>query len=257
MINLLSDPSKMPCKSFNIPALKFCPAAKLIMNLAKKAKESLDKLICSHCYACKGMYLFNNVKTSLQNKADFILKSLREDNGDSFVEEMCEQIEKAYFKKGEKKKLKNCNTDLFRVHDSGDLFSAAYINCWIRIAKRFPTVSFWIPTREHVRQDQLPHLQNLAALPNVVVRPSALRINEPAPVVKGLDSGTAVYNDEAKAKADGHMICPATVHAFRMGKKAWSKLDKKERAKLASCAGNKCQACFLKGCQKPKAYMAH
>ena len=247
----------MPCLSFNIPALKFCPAAKLIMNLAKKAKEKLGDLICSHCYACKGMYLFPNVKNALEAKANFVTESLRKDKGDTFVNEICGQIEKAYFKKGVKKQLKNCNTDLFRVHDSGDLFNAAYIDCWVRIAKRFPTVSFWVPTREHVRPDQLPHLQKLSALPNVVVRPSALKIDEPAPMVEGLDAGTAVYTDEAKAKVDGHMICPATIHAHRMGKKAWAATDKKERAKLSSCAGNNCQACFLKGCQKPKAYMAH
>jgi len=93
--------------------MKFCPAAKLVMNLYKKAKKELSKLICSSCYACKGMYLFPNVRDSLQGKADFLLKSLREDNGDTFVKEMCLQIEKAYFKKGEKKKLKNLDTNLF------------------------------------------------------------------------------------------------------------------------------------------------
>ena len=257
MINLLSDPSKMPCKGFNIPAMKFCPAAKLVMNLYRKAKKELSKLICSSCYACKGMYLFPNVRDSLQKKAEFVLQSIREDNGDTFVKEMCDQIEKAYFKKGEKKKLKNLNTDLFRVHDSGDLFNPAYIDCWVRIAKRFPTINFWVPTREHVREDQLPHLRKLAALGNVVVRPSALELDEPAPQVEGLDGGTAVYTDEAKAKADGHMICPATIHAHRLGKKGWKALPQKERAKLASCAGNNCTACFLKCSNRPKAYMAH
>ena len=94
----------MPCKGFNIPAMKFCPAAKLVMNLYKKAKKELSKLICSSCYACKGMYLFPNVRDSLQKKAEFVLQSIREDNGDTFVKEMCDQIEKAYFKKGEKEK---------------------------------------------------------------------------------------------------------------------------------------------------------
>ena len=51
----------------------------------------------------------------------------------------------------EKKKLKNCDTDLFRVHDAGDLFSAKYINCWIRICEALPDIRFWFPTREHVQ----------------------------------------------------------------------------------------------------------
>mgnify|MGYP003645323566 CR=1 FL=1 len=123
-MNLLSTPSKMPCFSFNIPALKFCPAAKLVMNLAKKAMP--------------------NVAEALQNKGNFITKSIREDGGDSFVKEMVEQITRKYYKaSGQKKSLKNCDTDLFRVHDAGDLFSGAYINCWIRICEALPDIRFW------------------------------------------------------------------------------------------------------------------
>ena len=256
MINLLSSPQKMPCNSFNIPAMLYCPAAKLIINAAKKAGKAIDDLICSHCYALKGSYLFSNVKKALQAKADLITKSLREDNGDTFVETMVSQITAKYYKNGEKKSLKNCNTDLFRVHDSGDLFSKKYIECWIRICQALPDIRFWFPTREYVRIDQLPHLRKLAELPNAIVRPSALKVDEPAPKIAGLDGGTSVYTSEEKAKADGHMVCPATVHPYRMGKKAWSALDKKKRGELASCAGNNCQACFIKSC-KPKAYLAH
>ena len=110
----------MPCVGFNIPALKYCPAAQILL---KKVKENLDKLICSSCYACKGFYQFANVKKSLQDRANFVLTSLRKDNGDTFVNEISKQIEKKYFKNGVAKKLKNIDTSLFRVHDSGDLFS--------------------------------------------------------------------------------------------------------------------------------------
>jgi hypothetical protein len=256
--NLLSTPSKMPCFSFNIPALKFCPAAKIVMNLAKKAKEAMDKIICSSCYACKGFYMMPNVAEALQNKGNFITKSIRENGGDSFVKEMVGQITRKYYKaSGEKKSLKNCNTDLFRVHDAGDLFSAKYINCWIRICEALPDIRFWFPTREYVRPDQMPHLQQLALLPNTSVKPSALRLDEPAPQIKGIDAGTAVYTSEEKALEDNHYICPATIHAFRMGRKEWRKVDKKERATLSSCAGNGCKLCFIKGCKKGIAYMAH
>ena len=73
-MNLLSKPSKMPCFGFNIPALKYCPAAQILL---KKVKDNLDKLICSSCYACKGFYQFANTKAALQKKADFILSSLK------------------------------------------------------------------------------------------------------------------------------------------------------------------------------------
>ena len=166
--NLLSSPSKMPCNSFNIPAWKYCPAAKVLMNLAKKAKKVLDNVICSSCYALKGFYQMPNVAQSLQSRAQFITDSIKKDNGDSFVAEMVRQIRAKYYnKKGEKKKLKNCDTDLFRVHDSGDLFSAKYIDCWFRICQALPDIRFWFPTREYARQDQMPHLQRLASLKNV------------------------------------------------------------------------------------------
>ena len=258
LMNLLSTPSKMPCFSFNIPAWKYCPGAKVFMNMAKKAKEALDNVICSSCYALKGFYMMPNVADALKNKANFITDSIKKDNGDSFVAEMVGQITKKYYKSnGQKKTLKNCDTDLFRVHDAGDLFSAKYINCWIRICEALPDIRFWFPTREHTRVDQMAHLQQLALQPNACLKPSALRLDEPAPQIKGLDAGTSVYTSEEKALEDNHYICPATIHAFRMGKKEWRKVDKKERAKLSSCAGNRCKLCFIKGCKKGIAYMAH
>ena len=104
----------MPCVGFNIPALKYCPAAQILL---KKVKEKLDSLICSSCYACKGFYQFANVKASLQARADFVLSSLRKDNGDTFVKEISEQIQKRYFdKNGKAKKLKNIDTSLYMQH---------------------------------------------------------------------------------------------------------------------------------------------
>ena len=138
-----------------------------------------------------------------------------------------------------------------------DLSCSIYIKCWIRICDALPDIRFWFPTREYARVDQMPHLQQLALLQNVCLKPSALRFNEPAPRIKGLDAGTAVYSSEEKALADGHYICPATIHAHRLGTKEWRKVDKKERAKLSSCAGNGCKLCFIKGCNKGIAYMAH
>ena len=66
--------------------------------------------------------MFSNVKASLQGKADLITKSLHQDNGQTFVDAMCKQRAKYFDKHGNKKKLKKTNTDLFRAHDSGDLF---------------------------------------------------------------------------------------------------------------------------------------
>lgn len=237
MINLLSNPKKMPCYGFNIPAYKYCPAAQLLA----KIKEAGKKFICDSCYACKGFYAFANVKASLQAKADLITKSLHQDNGDTFVDAMCDQIRAKYFDKhGNKKKLKNKNTDLFRVHDSGDLFSPRYISAWIRICESFPTIRFWFPTREWKRDSQLPYLQKLASLKNVCLKPSAIYVDEPAPQVDGLDAGTSVYTSQAQAEQDGHYVCPATIEGNE-----------------PTCQANNCNLCFIKGCKKGIAYLAH
>tara|TARA_R110000824_G_C15039242_1_gene660220 strand:- start:14 stop:721 length:708 start_codon:yes stop_codon:yes gene_type:complete len=235
-MNLLSNPSKMPCVGFNIPALKYCPAAQLLL----KVKEKLGDLICSSCYACKGFYTFSNVKASLQARADFVTSSLRKDGGDTFVNEMSAQIAKKYFKDGKAKKLKHINTKLFRVHDSGDLFSVKYINAWKRICENFPQIRFWFPTREWIRESQMDALKGLASLPNVIIKPSALYLDEKAPDVQGLDSGTSVYSCAKKAIADGHSVCPATS-------------NKDDH----TCAGNNCENCFIKNFKKPIAYLAH
>jgi hypothetical protein len=190
--------------------------------------------------------MFSNVKASLQGKADLITKSLHQDNGDTFVDAMCKQIRAKYFdKQGNKKKLKKTNTDLFRVHDSGDLFSPRYIAAWIRICEQFPTIRFWFPTREWKRDSQLPHLQKLASLKNVNIKPSAIYVDEPAPQVDGLDAGTSVYTSKVKAEQDGHFVCPATYVKGEDGKI------------LATCQAHNCNLCFIKGCKKGIAYLAH
>jgi hypothetical protein len=235
MINLLSEPSKMPCVGFNLPALKSCPAARVVL------KEFPEDSICNECYALKGFYLFKNVAQALQNRFDFVLKSLRENKGDKFVNDISSQIEKRYFDKhGNKKKLKNIDTSLFRGHDSGDFFSPKYIYLWKRVCEKFPTIRFWFPTREWYRESQLDALKDLASLKNVCLKPSALIKDVKAPTIDGLDSGTAVYTSQEKAEKDGHYVCPATIEGNEK-----------------TCKGNRCQLCFIKGCKKGIAYLAH
>ena len=225
----------MPCVGFNIPALKYCPSAVMLL------KDFPEDSICNECYARKGFYIFKNVSEALQGRADFVVLSLRENDGDRFVEEISNQIQLKYFDKhGNKKKLKNIDTNLFRVHDSGDLFSVPYINAWKRICENFPTIRFWFPTREYVRESQMKALKDLASLKNVCLKPSALKLNEKAPIVHGLDAGTAVYENKEDAENDGHYVCPATIEGNEF-----------------TCKGNNCNLCFIKGCKKGIAYLAH
>ncbi len=83
----------MPCSGFNIPALKYCPSAVMLL------KDSPEDSICNECYARKGFYIFKNVSEALQGRADFVILSLRENDGDRFVEEISKQIKLKYFDK--------------------------------------------------------------------------------------------------------------------------------------------------------------
>jgi hypothetical protein len=87
-----------------------------------------------------------------------------------------------------------------RVHDSGDLFSPEYTRAWIRICACLSWVRFWFPTRSW-QAPWLDVIQELAALPNVAVRPSAVHFDDDPPQVDGLAAGTT-------AKAFGY-TCPA------------------------------------------------
>jgi hypothetical protein len=86
----------------------------------------------------------------------------------------------------------------FRVHDSGDMFSVAYAECWQAVCQAMPQVRFWIPTRSWqqpksplpVMDPMLSTLRLLATMPNVTVRPSALDFGDAAPEVTGLHAGS-------------------------------------------------------------------
>jgi hypothetical protein len=107
----------------------------------------------------------------------------------------------------------------FRVHDSGDMFSSAYAQCWLEICKALPETKFWIPTRAWqqpsgplpVFDPLLGTLRQLAALPNVTVRPSALNFGDAAPVVAGLHAGSTSENTQAAR------LCPAPVQNRHCG----------------------------------------
>lgn len=101
----------------------------------------------------------------------------------------------------------------FRVHDSGDLFSVAYAQCWLEVCALLPEVRFWIPTRAWQKpagplpivDPLLEILRKLSSLPNVTVRPSALNFGDYAPQVAGLHAGsTAAMPDVFRARQ-----CPA------------------------------------------------
>jgi hypothetical protein len=192
----LTGTSSMPCASWSLPAVRSCPAAVKSMN-----ELGRENAICGSCYATKGFYRMGNVRDAQQVRMDWITSSITEGKSDEVVSLLSSMIREDVDSRGE---------PIFRVHDSGDIFSIAYADIWHRIASAMPDVQFWIPTRSWVLPRLLVSLQSLDALPNVVVRPSALGIDDPAPVVPGLSAGTTVSRSLPVLPDSSLAVCPKT-----------------------------------------------
>jgi hypothetical protein len=171
---LLSNTSKMPCPSWGLPAGKACPGAKYG-----------EGTICGQCYASKGNYGVPMVRHALEERFRWTLALMKSAEGqDAFVAYMTRAIE-------------SIGSPYFRVHDSGDLFSPAYIRCWQRIARNLSHIRFWFPTRSYRILNLLAPIQELAAAPNVTIRPSALMLDAAPPVIPGLAAGSgATYSQD-------------------------------------------------------------
>lgn len=184
---LLSQPSKLRLfdydagrlqrvLSFSLPAGTSCPG--------KRAHGPND--ICSACYAAAvrptgrtSRYGTPVVERAQQQRWAWVLACMMTDAGvDSFVETLTYAIRK------------ESKTKYFRIHDSGDFFNPRYIRAWIRICTALPEFKFWAPTRSYRIPRLAGPLQELAALPNVTVRPSALEFDTLPPTLAGFAAGS-------------------------------------------------------------------
>lgn len=188
-VSLLSDASKMPTLSWSLPAGDSCPWA-LYDNDAK----GITGTICGECYAQKGRYMMRPVANAQSVRFEWVRTCLKTAEGtDSFVAFMTEAIRAA-------------GNSYFRGHDSGDFFCPAYVRAWARICRALPEVTFWFPTRtwrvlsmktlsDATRSAWALALADLASLPNVRLRPSALFFNAPAPRIPGFAGGTTARDE--------------------------------------------------------------
>jgi hypothetical protein len=186
---LLSDASKMPSLSFSLPAGASCPWALYG-----------EGTICGDCYAQKGRYVMPDVANAQRVRFEWVRRCMRSPEGIAeFVSVMVDAITRA-------------RNSYFRGHDSGDMFSPAYVRAWVQICRALPDVRFWFPSRawrvltiknvsDHTRSEWALALSDLASLPNVALRPSALFFNAPAPRIPGWAAGTTA--------ADEGFSCPA------------------------------------------------
>jgi len=140
-----SEPSKMPCYSWSIPAQLCSTGGKLA-----KIRGS----VCYGCYALKGFYRMPNVKNTLLKR----FKKLEELG--TFQEHFIRALQ------GE---------TLFRWFDSGDLQSLKMLEAINKIALATPQVKHWLPTKEHAIVSSFLKKKSFAS--NLTVRLSAYLID--------------------------------------------------------------------------------
>lgn len=116
----LSQPSKMPCFSYSIPANKCITGGKL---------RNLKNSVCNKCYAFKGFYNYPNSKNALEKR----YLSLNDPNWTKNMIFLISNLE---------------HSGYMRFHDSGDLQSIEHLKNICTIASSLPDIKFWLPTKE-------------------------------------------------------------------------------------------------------------
>jgi hypothetical protein len=85
------------------------------------------------------------------------------------------------------------NPYYFRIHDAGDFgwYGPDYYRAWVIAAAMQPGIRFWAPTRDHLNKRMLRAYQTIERPDNFILRPSALRFQDPPPRIEGMDAGTS------------------------------------------------------------------
>jgi Gene product 88 len=191
----LGRPSKMPCPSWGISAESCTRGSRL---------SEQPGSVCSACYARRGRYLNPSVVAAHERR----LAALSHPR---WTDAMACLIN-AYARGGH-----------FRWFDSGDLQSPEHLELILRVARRTPTVSHWLPTRETgiVR----PRIADLPS--NLTVRVSADVIGKAAGRDMGLPTST-VHREPGHpvqtARRNDSIECLAYLRGHRCGpcRACWS-----------------------------------
>lgn len=192
----LSNPGKMPCKTWSLQAIDTCPGSR------DRSHPSGLVPACRGCYATQGNYRFPNVKAPrLFNQADWTRKDWEAD--------MVSAIGSDKY---------------FRWFDSGDMYSVPLARKIYRIMVATPETKHWLPTRMYKFAKFLPILQRMAALPNVVVRASSDGIHGEI-VATDLPNSSTIFDAESQDTPKGAVMCGAYQNAGKCGdcRACWNK----------------------------------
>lgn len=182
VIGKLTTTTKMPCKSYNLPAME-CKVGSAL----RKVKGST----CFGCYAMRGNYNWPAVKNAMYRR----LKSIRDEK---WVSAITFLINNDYEKK---------SIDVFRWHDSGDLQDWEHLLKIIEVCNNTPNVKHWLPTREYGLISKL--IKSDVVIPsNLVIRLSATMINGKITSVLSEEIMYSTVHTSDKTNVEGY-VCPA------------------------------------------------
>lgn len=170
----LSNPSKMPCYAWGIPAITCQIGAKL---------AAVASSVCAKCYALKGHYRRPKVNAAYQRRL------YRFDNP-QWIDAMVKLV---YWQSAE------TGEPYFRWFDSGDLQSIEMLREIATVSKLTPEIQHWLPTREYaILRAYLRHEQPPA---NLIIRVSAPLVDGPAPQSFGLPTSGVHHQGEVEGLA--------------------------------------------------------
>lgn len=136
----LSSPGKMPGYGWSISAKRCKRGSKM---------QKVSGSTCSHCYAMKGRYSFDNVQQAQERR----LANLEDPRWESAM---------IFLLKDE---------EYFRWFDSGDLQNVDHLDMIVRVCNNTPNCKHWLPTREFSIVKE--YLQNNTIPSNLVIRLSS------------------------------------------------------------------------------------
>lgn len=168
MINLSKTSKLDGIMSWSLQALDTCPGS----------KDANGELVpaCSGCYATTGNYRFANVKKPrLENRDDW--------KRDTWVNEMVIKLDSSRY---------------FRWFDSGDMYDIRLAEKILEVMKLTQHCKHWLPTRMHKFSKFASVIEQMQALPNVVVRFSSDSVT--GEVIEGKTTST-IFSDKLPANA--------------------------------------------------------
>ena len=173
----LSNASKMPCKSWSLPAWKSCPSAR------KSDGKPVDA--CNYCYALTGAYHFPATIASREH-------NMEDWKCDDWVSVMVNKIGKSKF---------------FRWFDSGDVYSLELAEKIYHVMANTENCEHWLPTRMYKDSNFVPIFEQMNTLPNVVVRYSSDSIK--GELVQGSVTSTIIESADEFKPSKGESLCRA------------------------------------------------